>query len=139
AGAWRNLGGLVATHAARVSQVLQDFVEEGRGVPDIAYQAALEERERLIGAFREWARSYDAVLTPPATGEAPGPETTGDPRFCTRWTLLGAPALTLPTGLGVRGLPLGLQVVGAPGEDARLLAVAQWVEAQRPFPHHPPL
>ena len=29
----------------------------------------------------------------PYCGEAPGPETTGDPRFCTRWTLLGAPAL----------------------------------------------
>jgi amidase len=56
-------------------------------------------------------------------------EHTGDPVFCTIWTLAGAPALTLPVGLGPQGLPLGLQVVGAPRDDARLLSVARWVEA----------
>jgi Asp-tRNA(Asn)/Glu-tRNA(Gln) amidotransferase A subunit family amidase len=135
--AWRNLGPLVSTHAAQVSAALRDFVEEGRGVPDIAYQAALDERARLIEAYCTWLRPYDAVLTPAATGEAPGPETTGDPRFCTRWTLLGAPALTLPTGLGPNGLPLGLQLAGMPGDDPRLLAAASWVEAHRPFAHRP--
>ncbi|HEX2323891.1 MAG TPA: amidase, partial [Chloroflexota bacterium] len=66
--------------------------------------------------------------TPPATGEAPGLETTGDPRFCTRWTLLGAPALVLPSGRGRQGLPLGLQLVGAQGDDQRLLRAAAWAE-----------
>jgi Asp-tRNA(Asn)/Glu-tRNA(Gln) amidotransferase A subunit family amidase len=137
--AWRNLGALLSTTDAPVSQVLQAFVEEGRRIPDIAYQAALEERARLIESFATWMEAFDALVTPPTTGEAPGPETTGDPRFCTRWTLLGAPALTLPTGLGPRGLPLGLQVVSAPGDDTLLLAAATWIEAQRPFTHRPPL
>jgi Asp-tRNA(Asn)/Glu-tRNA(Gln) amidotransferase A subunit family amidase len=78
------------------------------------------------------------VLTPPATGEAPTPETTGDPRFCTRWTLLGAPAIVLPTGLGPAGLPLGLQLAGAPGGDRRLLAAAAWVERTLPEVGGPP-
>ena len=78
--------------------------------------------------FARWAAPFDAVLTPPATGEAPGLETTGDPRFCTRWTLVGAPALVLPTGRGPHGLPLGLQLVGAQGDDRRLLQTAAWVE-----------
>ena len=49
---------------------------------------------------RWWAAPYDAILTPPTTGEAPGPDTTGDARFCSRWSLAGAPAITVPTGLG---------------------------------------
>jgi Asp-tRNA(Asn)/Glu-tRNA(Gln) amidotransferase A subunit family amidase len=68
-------------------------------------------------------------VTPPARGEAPATlEHTGDPVFCTIWTLLGVPALTLPVGLGPQGLPLGLQIVGTFQDDARLLRVARWVE-----------
>jgi len=72
-------------------------------------------------------------------GEAPGIETTGDPRFCSRWTFVGAPALVIPTGLGPSGLPLGLQLVGARGSDRRLLAAAAWSESLLPAPPRPSL
>ena len=98
--------------------------DPGRGLP----RARAPSGRRLIDRYAAWAAPFDAVLTPPATGEAPGPETTGDPRFCTRWTLLGAPAIVLPTGLGPHGLPLGLQLAGAQGDDRRLLQTAGWVE-----------
>jgi len=52
---------------------------------------------------------------------------------CTLASLLGAPAITLPVGCDARGLPLGMQLVAAPGEDAGLLAVAAWCEARLPF------
>jgi Asp-tRNA(Asn)/Glu-tRNA(Gln) amidotransferase A subunit family amidase len=131
------IGPVAAAHAASdgspaVSATLQAILDEGAGIPAETYRAALRERERLIAAFAAWATPFDAILTPPAVGEAPGPETTGDPRFCTRWTLVGAPALVLPTGLGPAGLPLGLQLVGAPGADSRLLAAAAWVESRHP-------
>jgi len=103
------------------------------------YAEALAARDRLVATFLDWASGYDAILTPPTTGEAPTPETTGDPRFCSRWSLVGAPAITIPTGLGPHRLPLGLQLVGAPGDDERLLAAAAWAEAMLPSIGAPPL
>ncbi|MEA2662057.1 MAG: hypothetical protein QOH08_1629, partial [Chloroflexota bacterium] len=98
---------------------------------------AIRERLRLIAAFNEWAAAYDAILTVPAIGEAPTAETTGDPRFCSRWTFVGAPAVVIPTGLGPHGLPLGLQLVGARGSDRRLLAAAATAESLLPRPPRP--
>lgn len=134
-----HIGPLVARGPEIVSEVLRNLLAEGARIAAADYRAAKAERWRLVAEFNEWAAPFDAVLTPPAVGEAPGLETTGDPRFCTRWTLVGAPAITLPTGLGPSGLPLGLQLVGAPGEDARLLATAAWAEAQLPKIGAPPI
>jgi amidase len=73
-------------------------------------------------------------MTLPAFGEAPeGLGYTGDAEYCAPWTLLGVPAVSLPAGLGKKGLPLGLQVVGAYGEDYRLLQVAKWIEGALAF------
>ena len=72
---------------------------------------------------------YDAILTPAALGTAPkGLGSTGDPAFCTLWTLLGMPALSLPLMQGANGLPLGVQLVGRRNFDARLLRTARWLE-----------
>ena len=79
-------------------------------------------------------RGYAAIITPPAAGEAPASrDTTGDPRFCTIWTLVGVPAITIPTGKGPHGMPLGLQIVGAAEEENYLLASAAWCERYSPF------
>jgi Asp-tRNA(Asn)/Glu-tRNA(Gln) amidotransferase A subunit family amidase len=122
------IGAAIERDPSQASAIASALVAEGRAVGDEAYRAALRERDRLIAAFTEWAAPYDAVLTLPATGEAPTPETTGDPIFCTRWTLVGAPAVTIPVGRGPSGLPLGLQLVGAPGGDKRVLGTAAWAE-----------
>lgn len=125
----RNVGPLADEHPDRVSERARRFFTEGHAIDRDDYTRALAERARLIAAFTDWADEFDAILTPPAVGEAPGLETTGDPRFCTRWTLLGTPAITIPTGMGPRGLPLGLQIVGVPGQDRRLASAAAWVES----------
>jgi Asp-tRNA(Asn)/Glu-tRNA(Gln) amidotransferase A subunit family amidase len=52
---------------------------------------------------------------------------TGDPIFCTLWTYLGVPAITLPLLRTENGLPLGVQLVGRRGNDARLLRTARWL------------
>jgi Asp-tRNA(Asn)/Glu-tRNA(Gln) amidotransferase A subunit family amidase len=127
----------VARNPEKVSRVLRDLLAEGTRTPDAEYRSALDQRTVLIKAFSAWASDYDAILTPPATGEAPSAETTGDPRFCTRWTLVGAPALVLPTGIGPNGLPLGLQVIAAPGADATLLEAAAWIESRIAFAESP--
>ena len=46
--------------------------------------------------------------------------------FNALWTYLGMPCISLPL-LEVDGLPLGVQLVGARGDDARLLRVAKWL------------
>jgi Asp-tRNA(Asn)/Glu-tRNA(Gln) amidotransferase A subunit family amidase len=130
----RDLGPEVARAPERVCQVLRDFLAAGSRLSEDDYAEAVEERRRLVEAFQTWAEPYDGILTPPARGEAPGPETTGDSRFCTLWTLLGAPAITIPNGLGPAGLPLGLQLTARAGADTKLLAAAAWAEQQLPFP-----
>jgi Asp-tRNA(Asn)/Glu-tRNA(Gln) amidotransferase A subunit family amidase len=125
----RHLGPDVARAPELVSDAFRRTVATGLRVPEADYRAALAERGRLIDAAARWAGQYDGILCPPAQGEAPGLETTGDPRHCFRWTLVGAPAVTLPSGSGPSGLPLGLQICAAPGSDRALMAVATWVEA----------
>jgi Asp-tRNA(Asn)/Glu-tRNA(Gln) amidotransferase A subunit family amidase len=124
--------GTIGTAIARIpslaSEVAKALVAEGEAIPESTYRDALIQRDRLVAEFAGWADRYDAVLTLPALGEAPTPETTGDPVFCSRWTLVGAPAITIPAGRGPSGLPLGLQLVAAPGDDRRLLGAATWAE-----------
>ncbi len=125
----RSLGPQVARNPGAVSAHLHELLDEGASVAPEWYREAIAERDRLVDEFTRWSRPYDALLTLPALGEAPPAATTGDPRLCTRWTLVGAPAVSIPAGRGPRGLPLGLQLVGVPQTDELLLGVAAWVEA----------
>lgn len=128
-----------AQHRERLSAEINRLIDEGQQIPEPTYHAALESRTRLRGELVDFMHRYDAVLTPPARGEAPATLThTGDPVFCTIWTLCGAPAITLPSGLGAHGMPLGIQLVGEPMQDARLLQVAQWCQELLGFRHQPP-
>lgn len=122
------IGRAIARDPSKASAVARALVEEGSAIGDDRYREALRERDRLVAAFSGWASGYDAVLTLAIRDEAPTPETTGDPVFCSRWTLVGAPAVTLPAGRGPAGLPLAVQLVGAPGDDRRLLSAAAWAE-----------
>ncbi len=130
---------LVAGREQLVSTFAREQLAEGTRIDERAYRDALAERARLVDELAAWAAPYDAILTPPTTGEAPSAESTGDPRFCSRWSLSGAPAITIPTGVGPAALPLGLQLVGAPGTDEALLAAAMWAEERLARPGEPPL
>lgn len=112
----------------RLSDSLRAQLERGRAVSAFDYQQAIA-RIRLINAgFEEIFERCDAILTPAAPGTAPaGLEATGDPSFCTLWTLAGMPSITLPLMQGANGLPLGVQLVGPRGGDARLLRIARWL------------
>ena len=98
----------------------------------IDYLRALARIPDLNESFAElFAQRYDAILTPAAAGTAPvGLDSTGDPAFCTLWTLCGIPAISVPLMQGENGLPLGVQLVGPRHGDARLLRTARWLVAQ---------
>jgi Asp-tRNA(Asn)/Glu-tRNA(Gln) amidotransferase A subunit family amidase len=72
---------------------------------------------------------HDALLSPTAPSPAPeGLGATGDPWFCAPWSFAGVPAVSLPIGVSSLGLPHAVQLVGAAGHDAKILAVAAWCE-----------
>lgn len=72
--------------------------------------------------------THQVLVTPSAAGEAVAFGSTGDPAFNRFVTLLGCPSITLPFACGSGGLPLGLQLIARPHEDAMLLATAAMVE-----------
>jgi Asp-tRNA(Asn)/Glu-tRNA(Gln) amidotransferase A subunit family amidase len=113
----------------RLSQQLRSLIERGREVRAVDYKRALGAVAPVAASLDElFMERYDAILTPAAPGVAPrGLGSTGDPRFCTLWTLLGMPALSLPLMQGAGGLPLGAQLVGRRGFDARLMRTARWL------------
>jgi Asp-tRNA(Asn)/Glu-tRNA(Gln) amidotransferase A subunit family amidase len=112
-----------------LSPRLRGRIERGRERRAADYLAALRGVTQLQTGFTElFEQRYDAILTAPATGTAPlGLESTGDPMFCSLWTMCGMPAVTLPLMQGANGLPLGVQLVGARHADARLLRTARWL------------
>jgi Asp-tRNA(Asn)/Glu-tRNA(Gln) amidotransferase A subunit family amidase len=70
---------------------------------------------------------FSALITPAAPGIAPkGLASTGNPVFNTLWTLTGLPTLSLPL-LAHDNMPIGVQLVGATNDDARLLRHAAWL------------
>lgn len=83
----------------------------------------------------------DDTLVLPSTSEVAPDRTTIGPRtFQTPWTVLGWPAITLPTGLGDENLPVGLQLVGRAFAESRLLRAAAWIERELgPMPTAPDL
>ncbi len=115
----------------RISPKLRSMLERGREARALDYQRARARIPLLNEGFEEIFERCDAIVTPSAPGTAPaGLEATGDPAFCSLWTLCGMPALNLPLMRGENGLPMGVQLVGKRDDDARLLRTARWLVAQ---------
>lgn len=115
-------------HRERLSPPLQALIADGLAVSGEAHAHNL----LLLADARHQAAALfdkcDVLLAPSTLGEAPaGLDSTGDPLFCRSWTLLGLPCVHLPFARGSTGLPVGLQLVGAYGDDHRLLAAAHWI------------
>lgn len=114
----------------QMSAPLQAQLERGRATTALAYQQAVRRIPALNDSLDALFERCDALLVPATPGTAPPIAGTGDPAFCTIWSLCGMPALSLPLMQGPDGLPLGVQLVGRRGDDARLLRTARWLVAQ---------
>jgi Asp-tRNA(Asn)/Glu-tRNA(Gln) amidotransferase A subunit family amidase len=114
--------------ADQMSDSLRGQIERGREVRAVDYIRSTESIGALAAIADEILNDYDAFLTPAAPGTAPhGLDDTGSAAFCTIWTYLGMPALSIPLMTGLNGLPMGVQLVGARGDDARLFRMANWL------------
>lgn len=107
-----------------------DVCERGFKITGQQYVAArrdveLFRRQAMLDLFED----VDVLLAPTTPGEAPhGKGYPGDPRLQELWTTLHMPSITLPAGQGGHGLPIGIQLVGAPFVDQFLLSAARWAE-----------
>jgi len=112
----------------QLSAVLRQLIERGRAHTAVAHQRAIAAIDTIRQGIDPVFDEYDAILTPAATGPAPqGRHATGNPIFCTAWTYIGLPAVTLPLLASEQGLPMGVQLVGRRDNDARLLRTAAWL------------
>ncbi len=124
----RNFTHEIEHHWARISTTLREGrIAHGRACSHAAYRAALEQAQQARAQIAALFDGQDVLLAAAAAGEAPQGSATGDFQFCAIWTVLGLPALSLPLMTGPNGLPIGAQLLARPGEEARLLAAAEWI------------
>ena len=100
------------------------------------------ERTQIYRRLTRFFERYDALLCPAAQvvpfpiGEEWVREINGQPMatyidwmtVCCAITVTSAPAISVPGGITADGLPVGLQIVGAPGQDIQVLKVARLFE-----------
>jgi amidase len=127
----RSLADEYRRYADRLDPALRQRCEEGYATDARKYQEALLYAARCRAAVSDVFADCDVLIAPAATGEAPtGLGSTGNVAMNVVWTLLHVPCVSVPIGAGPNGLPLGLQVIGRVGQDARTLACARWIEAR---------
>jgi Asp-tRNA(Asn)/Glu-tRNA(Gln) amidotransferase A subunit family amidase len=114
----------------QLSPVLAERMDWARAQPAALLQQARQAQTTAVAALYGLMGDMDALLTPSAAGEAPeGLAWTGDPAFNLLWTMLLGPNVTVPAGVGPKGLPMGVQLVGRIGKDRETLAWARWMQA----------
>jgi Asp-tRNA(Asn)/Glu-tRNA(Gln) amidotransferase A subunit family amidase len=117
----------VARFGKLIGQRIRDLMQKVKEMTPRQYEELLANRRRVRALFQETVRDADGCITLAASGPAIlGHEYTGSRTFLVYGSWLGLPAFSLPL-LQVDGLPLGVQLIGAPEGDGALCAVANWM------------
>ena len=108
---------------------IRETIETGLMVPGVDYVQAQRVRQQFRRDTEAMISDVDVLLTPATPSAAPRDlTTTGDTVFQGGWTSSGLPAIAIPSGLDGQGMPLAIQLVGAPFAEAGLLSAARWCE-----------
>ncbi|MFT6582824.1 MAG: Asp-tRNA(Asn)/Glu-tRNA(Gln) amidotransferase A subunit family amidase [Alphaproteobacteria bacterium] len=128
---------LVNEHPNGVSERLKARLAKAEAMTPDDYRAALLTRGAAQGVHESLTPFADAVIgfscpgpAPLWSGDVPGealaPRPTGDAICNTPSSMLFAPVVTMPL-LGIRGMPVGVQVMGQQHSDARMAGIARWM------------
>lgn len=158
---WLRARGMATWFAAAYREVVDTGVERAALQPRTRRHVALGEWAWQRGYVREHDRqrwrdqvlafldSYDLLLTPALAGTPPAALAWSQrgwranllanvrfAPFAAPWNVAGLPALVVPVGQRPDGLPVAVQLVGRPGTERLLLAVAGQFEQAAPWPRH---
>jgi amidase len=133
-------------HPERLESRTRGFGRLGSLLPDKVYEAAMRGRDADVARVNAIFETHDVLMTPVMGGtalpvrrwEGRGALWTvlGMGRFypyCVPWNHLGNPSMAVPSGFAADGMPLSVQIVGRPGDEATLLSLAAQLEAERPW------
>jgi amidase len=133
-------------HRERLERRTRGFARLGRLIPDKLFEQARRAEAADAARVNAIFDTHDVLMTPVMGGtalpvrrwEGRGALSTvlGMSRFypfCVPWNHLGNPAMSVPAGFAADGMPLAVQLVGRPGDEATLLSLAAQLEAERPW------
>jgi amidase len=133
-------------HPERLGRHIRQLARAGRLYPKAAVRRARSVTRKYDARINSIFDDHDVLLTP-TIGEPPVPVGKWDSKrglltlagmtrrtgFTPPWNYLGNPAAAVPAGFTPEGLPLSIQLVGRPDDEATLLSLAAQLEAERPW------
>jgi amidase len=140
-----------APHPERLERRTRGFARLGRLIPDGLFERALAAREADAARVNSIFDTHDLLMTP-VMGDTAIPVRRWESRgaiptvlgmsrvypYCVPWNHLGNPAMSVPAGIAADGMPLAVQIIGRPGDEATLLSLAAQLEAERPWAQERP-
>ena len=124
----RNFYTYIKSDFDSMGKKLQEAIKLGSEILAKDYLSALDWKEVLYSGLEQILERADAIIMPSSPTPAPkGLESTGDGILNGVWTLVGAPVVTIPGLTSSNELPIGIQLIGARDNDARLLRTSRWL------------
>ena len=112
----------------KVSSSTREFLDAAQTISESEYDDSVGRLSEMRQCHLELFEGCDVLVAPAAPDYAPrGLDGTGDPVFNRMWTALGVPCAAFPVIDFPESLPLGLQLIGRPGEDQNLLGILQLI------------
>lgn len=132
-------GAMRESEPERFSPRMRSYIDYGAKVT--AAQLVRSDRRIDAAAFElnRCLEDVDAIISPttPQTAPAFGTPNDNAGAYCILANFAGAPAISVPMGTA-QGMPLGLQIICAPHQDARALGIAAAFEAEAGIRLFPP-
>ncbi len=140
----------------RAEPHIQAGRKHAESTDSLTYMAAVHRLQQVSRSYvARWGSAWDLLVTPTLTIEPPEAGSVmaaahahagGTAHvvlqmvaFTSTFNIVGLPAISLPTHTSPAGLPVGVQLVGGPWGEARLLAVASQLESALPWADRMPV
>jgi amidase len=133
-------------HSERLERRTRGFARLGQRIPDRVFEQARRGERTDAARVNAIFDDHDVLMTP-VMGDTALPVRRWEGRgalwtvlgmsrfypYCVPWNHLGNPSMSVPAGFAADGMPLAVQIVGRPGDEATLLSLAAQLEAERPW------